>query len=215
MPFTLVHIFFEQWRKSIVEAGELKRQNVISQYESLKNQVNPHFLFNSMNTMIGLIDENPTLAKEYGHQFAEIYRHILVKGNEEIISLEEELKIVDIQRKLFKSRFEDGLIYNLEIPSEYLSKKIPPLTLQMVIENAVKHNAISLKKPLRIDVVAKENKLIVTNNIIRKNIETESTQVGIENILKRYKYLTSREVVIKEDLDSFTVVLPLLDKKEK
>lgn len=207
--------FFGQWRKSIVEAGELKRQIIISQYESLKSQVNPHFLFNSMNTMIGLIDENPELAKEYGHQFAEIYRHILVKGNEELISLEEELKIINIQRKLFKSRFEQGLIFNLEIPSAYLAKKIPPLTLQMLIENAVKHNAISLKKPLVIEVKATENELIISNNIIRKNVKTESTQVGIENILMRYRYLTSREVVIKEDQNSFTVILPLLDKKEK
>jgi len=208
--------FFDQWRISIVETEELKRENLISQYESLKNQVNPHFLFNSMNTMIGLIDEDPSLAKEYGHQFSEIYRQILVKGKEELISLREELEIVDIQRSLFRSRFGEGLIFSLEIPDALMDKMIPPLALQMLIENAVKHNAISIKTPLKIEVRAKKDQqLQITNNIQRKNIKAESTGLGIENIKMRYKFLTDRHVIIYEDENMFTVTLPLLNKKEK
>lgn len=207
--------FFKKWRGSIIEAQELKRQSLISQYESLKNQVNPHFLFNSINTMIGLIDEEPELAKEYGHQFAEIYRHILVKGKEELITLKEELEIVNIQRQLFKARFGKGLIFILEVPASHFGKKIPPLTLQMLVENAIKHNTISLKHPLTIKMKIGNGELRISNNIQRKNLKTESTQMGIENIKMRYKFLTDREVVVREDQTTFTVLLPLLDQKEK
>ena len=208
--------FFDQWRISIVETEELKRENLVSQYESLKNQINPHFLFNSMNTMIGLIDEDPSLAKDYGHQFSEIYRQILIKGKEELISLREELEIVDIQQSLFRSRFGEGLIFSLEIPNDLMEKMIPPLTLQMLIENAVKHNKTSRKTPLKIEVkVLKKKQLQITNNIQRKNIKTESTGLGIENIKMRYKFLTDRKVTILKDSNMFTVILPLLNKKEK
>lgn len=207
--------FFRKWRSSIVEAEELKRQNLISQYESLKNQINPHFLFNSVNTMIGLIDENPELAKEYGHQFATIYRQILVKGKEELITLKEELEIVEIQRQLFKSRFGEALIFNLSIPESCFTKKIPPLTLQMLIENAIKHNSISAQKPLTIDIIADENTMTITNNIQPKNIKVETTQMGIENIKSRYKFLTDKDLIIEDDQKLFKVQLPLLDQKEK
>ncbi|MDN5203706.1 histidine kinase [Fulvivirgaceae bacterium BMA10] len=206
---------FRKWRGSIIESEALKRQNIISQYESLKNQVNPHFLFNSINTMIGLIDENTELAKEYGHQFAEIYRQILVKGKEELITLKEELEIVEIQCRLFESRFGAGLIFNLEVPASYQEKKIPPLTLQMLIENAVKHNMISLTQPLTIKISTMDDALQVSNNIQRKNYGSETTQLGIENIKMRYKFLTNREVVVREDQETFSVVLPLIDQKEK
>ncbi len=207
--------FFGKWRLSIVEAEELKRQNIISQYESLKNQINPHFLFNSVNTMIGLIDDDPKLAKEYGHQFAEIYRQILVKGKEELIMLKEELEIVEVQRKLFSSRFGEGLIFDLKIPASSLNKKLPPLTLQMLIENAIKHNSISLKQPLIIEIIVEGGELRVSNNVQLKNLEFESTHLGIENIRMRYKFLTNRKVVVEEDNLKFSVILPLLEQKEK
>jgi len=206
--------FFRKWRGTIVETEELKRQNLISQYESLKNQINPHFLFNSINTMIGLIDEDPKLAKEYGYKFAEIYRQILIKGQEELISLKEELEIVETQRLLFKSRFGDGLIFDLNIPDEVHNLRIPPLTLQMLIENAVKHNSISEKHPLTIKIIAEHNQLIVSNNIQVKNLKSESTRMGIENIRNRYRYIANEEIEVINDGQYFTVKLPLLSAEK-
>lgn len=208
--------FFKQWRKSIVEAEELKRQNLMSQYESLKNQINPHFLFNSINTLIGLIDENAEMAKNYGLQFSRIYRYILDKGNEELISLSEELEIVEMQKQLFESRFGKGLVFILNIEQGLANKLLPPLTLQMLIENAIKHNAISIKSPLTIEISSRgDNTLVIKNNIHTKNVKEITTKVGLENIKKRYQYLTNSEVVVTESKEEFIVTIPLLDRKEK
>lgn len=208
--------FFRQWRQSIVESEELKRQNLISQYESLKNQINPHFLFNSVNTLIGLIDEDPEMAKTYGLHFSKIYRYVLDKGNKELISLNEELDIVEIQKQLFESRFGKGLIFNVDVNEELKHKKLPPLTLQMLIDNALKHNAVSPKSPLTIDINSiGDHTIVVKNNIQPKNLIEETTQIGIENIKKRYQYLTDRHVVINKSNETFIVEIPLLSKKEK
>lgn len=207
--------FFKQWRKSIVEAEELKRQNLMSQYETLKNQINPHFLFNSINTLIGLIDEDPELAKNYGLHFSKVYRYILDKGNEELISLKEELEIVEIQKQLFESRFGKGLVFIINIKEELGNKLLPPLTLQMLIENAIKHNTVSVKSPLTIKINSQgNNTIVVENNIQVKNVKEVTTQVGIENIKKRYQFLTKREVIIRDSNNNFVVEIPLLDKKE-
>lgn len=205
--------FFHQWRNSIVEAEEWKRQNLISQNEALVNQINPHFLFNSINTMIGLVEEHPKLAIEFGHQLADIYRQILDKGNQSLITLKEELDIVDIQCNLFKTRFGKGLKIERDIPVTFLTSLLPPLSLQHLIENAVKHNQISIEHPLILKMTVNENNIIISNNIQPKNFRSGSMATGLQNIKKRYEFLTEKEVVINKMEHSFSVKLPLLDSK--
>lgn len=208
------HHFFAQWRHSIIEAEELKRQSIESQYESLKDQINPHFLFNSINTLIGLIDEDPELAKEYGHYFAKVYRYILDKGREELIPLKEELQIIDIQRKLLDARFGKGLVLNVNVPLVAQERLVPPLCLQMLLENAVKHNMASEDHPLNIDIsVTDDDEVEVRNNIQRKNA-IQSTQLGLSNIKRRYALMTTRPITVTEG-DFFTVKLPLLEAQSK
>lgn len=204
--------FFRQWRRSIVEAEELKRQNLISQNEALKHQINPHFLFNSINTLIGLIDENPDLAKEYGYYIARIYRYILEKENNDLVTLKEELGIVELQKELLASRFGEGFILKVHVEEAVKSNYLPPLTLQMLIENAIKHNTVSVKRPLTLEITnAGDAKLLVKNNIQRKSAEEKSTRVGIENIKKRYWFFTEESIEVFEN-DYFEVILPLLEK---
>jgi len=213
--YTGLH-FFKQWRLSIVHAEELKHQNLVSQYGALKDQINPHFLFNSLNTLIGLIDENAELAKDYGRHFAKIYRYILDKGQQELLTLREELGIISIQKELLRSRFGESLRIEVKTDENLHNKLIPPLTLQMLLENAIKHNKISSQSPLVIEIVTSNHQtLVVKNNIQRKNIQEVSTQLGIKNITKRYEFLTDRKVSITDDNNFYTVELPLLDKKEK
>ncbi|MEO9802081.1 MAG: histidine kinase [Reichenbachiella sp.] len=202
---------FKQWRESIVEAEEWKRQNLISQYEALKNQINPHFLFNSINTMLGLIEKHPKLAIEFGHRFAEIYRQILVKGAKELITLREEIQIIDIQSELLKSRFGKALNIISNIPENVMDKLLPPLSLQHLIENAIKHNQISTKCPLKIELDVENDLIRVVNNKQVRNYKTPSTETGLSNIRKRYQYFTDREVVIADNEGSFSVQIPLLD----
>ena len=204
------HHFFMQWRNSIIETEELKRQNLISQYESLKAQINPHFLFNSINTIIGLIDEDPQVAKEQGHYFAKVYRYILDKGNQETISLDEEVAIIRIQQKLIEARFGSRIQIKINVNPNLVNRKIPPLALQMLVDNAIKHNVATEKNPLTIHIETNdEGYLRVSNNLQRKN-NNSSTHLGMNNLIKRYELLTKKPVIIYNE-GRYEVRIPLLD----
>ncbi|HAA13958.1 MAG TPA: hypothetical protein DCE41_20635, partial [Cytophagales bacterium] len=202
--------FFAQWRQSIVEAEELKRESLVSQLDALKNQINPHFLFNSINTLIGLIDEDPRQAKEYGHRFAEIYRQLLVQGKKELITLREEMEIVALQQQLFQARFGAGLAFCIQLPEEIQTQQLPPLTLQMLVENAVKHNVVSESRPLTIRLRYADDRVWVTNPRQPKNVVEPSTQTGLENIKNRYRFFTEQAVEVNEIDGEFRVSVPLL-----
>ena len=204
--------FFKQWRQSLVQTEELKRENLIAQYETLKSQVNPHFLFNSINTLIGLIQEDKQLAVEYGHHFAQVYRYILEKSKKELVLLKEELEIIETHAILLKARFGEHLALKVDVPDQ--KGYIPPLTLQMLLENAIKHNVISKKHPLIIDIRQKDRTLLISNNVLRKNQTENSTGIGLKNIQNRYQYLSKEHMVkIKETKNQFIVELPLLDQE--
>ena len=187
----------------------------MSQLDALKNQINPHFLFNSINTLIGLIDEDPKQAKEYGHQFAEIYRQILVQGKKELITLKEELDIVGLQQQLFQARFGQGLTFHLAVPKEAKDTLLPPLTVQMLVENAVKHNVVSESQPLDIHIQYQDHRLCVSNRLQRRNLMEPSTQTGLENIRNRYRFFTDQEVMVRRIEGEFRVSVPLLSPNRK
>jgi sensor histidine kinase YesM len=203
--------FFKEWRKTVLEAEKLKRENIASQFETLKSQVNPHFLFNSLNTLITIIPEDPQLAVAFVQKLSNVYRYVLQNKDKELVTLAEEMKIAEAYLFLLKTRFGENLRVHMDIPAGHLGKFIAPLTLQMLLENAIKHNVVSAEKPLHIDLyVEKDEVLVVKNNLQRKSSVPDSTQTGLANISQRYRLLCQRTVEVIVTASNFMVVLPLL-----
>jgi LytS/YehU family sensor histidine kinase len=198
-------------QRTVAEKAVLERQNLESQLEGLRNQVNPHFLFNSLNTLIYLIPEDSEKAVRFVQQLSKVYRYVLESRDSKLIPLSDELDFLKSYIFLLKERFGD----NLEVDIKDLDKKrdtaIVPLTLQMLFENAIKHNVISTGKPLRIEVFAQNGHLVVRNNLQKKNQVMDSTGVGLQNIRDRYRMLTDQDVNVIMSQQYFTVVLPLVE----
>ena len=203
--------FYFQLQKSMLEKERLMKENMRSQLESLKNQVNPHFFFNSLNTLAYLIPVDPAKAENFVQKLSKAYRYILEIREQELMPLEEELKFLDSYTCLLKERFGENLHIHIDVPDFFLQDKIVPLSLQMLFENAIKHNVVSSKYPLIIEVFAEEgNQLIVKNNLQQKKQTMNSTKVGLENIKRRYSLVTQKEVEVITSKDTFIVILPLL-----
>ena len=203
--------FFRQWKYSLIEAERFKKESIKSKYESLKNQVNPHFLFNNLNTLSSLIDDDNIEAKEFVDDFSDVYRYVLMNRDKELVTLKEELDFIEAYKGLLGTRHKGKFTCTIEVPDAVKNRKIPPLTLQLLVENAVKHNITSINKPLNISLTLNGNdKLVIENNLQRKpHIET-STGIGLQNIQKRYQYLTDQTVDILETDKSFIVKVPLI-----
>ena len=199
------------WIKSIEKNEELKRENLLAKYETLKNQVNPHFLFNSLNTLSGLVEQKPELATEFIKKLSDIYRYVLEQSDKELVSIHKEMKFVEDYIFLSKMRFGDALIFNSGLPAN--SKiHIAPLGLQMLVENAIKHNIIADDKPLKIEMEIKNGYVIVRNNLQkRQTINSGKAPLGLENLKKRYAYLSEASVEVIESGSTFTVKLPIIE----
>jgi len=202
--------FYSQLEKAKLEQEELKREHIISQLEGLKNQVNPHFLFNSMNTLAQLIPEDSGRAVKFVEKLSKVYRYILEIKDQKVISLEEEVRFLNAYLFLLKERFEDNLKVEIDIPVERMQDKVLPLSLQLLIENAIKHNVISKERPLSITVKTNKGHLHVENNLQLKNQVMNSTRMGLQNIRKRYRFFTDQTVIVMETKDLFAVSLPLI-----
>jgi two-component system LytT family sensor kinase len=202
--------FVGELRKSIEEKETLKRESLQAQLSALKTQVNPHFLFNNLNTLTAVIPENPDQAIDFVQHLSKVYRHILEVKDEQSILLKEELDVLRAYAFLLKTRFGDNLNINIRVADEKLQQKIVPLSLQILMENAIKHNIVSSAKPLSIDIIAENGKLIVSNNLQKKNQLIESTGIGLENIRNWYRLLGNRQVEVVEGPSWFTVSIPLL-----
>jgi sensor histidine kinase YesM len=207
--------YISQWKNSIAEAEQLKREHVQSQLSSLRNQVNPHFLFNSLNTLSSLIPENPEKAIHFVQNLSQVYRYILELGDKELISLQDEMNAVNAYLFLLNTRFSENLVINITISEESLHKKVVPLAVQMLIENAVKHNIISSKRPLHISIASKNNtELVVSNNLQIKDQAQDGTGTGLKNIGHRYQILSGKSFAFGIHDQNFIVTLPLLDLDE-
>jgi two-component system, LytTR family, sensor kinase len=210
--------YFQQLRAALHEAEHLKQANLQSQLETLKNQVNPHFLFNSLNTLTALIPEDPDLAVRFVQKLAKVYRYILEIRELQTVSLADELSALRAYNFLLQIRFGDNLQIELHLPDNRLTDRVVPLSLQMLVENAVKHNVISTHKPLRIRVFVEHDRIIVQNNLQRKGQfntdETDdSTGVGLQNIRNRYQLLAGQRVDVIVTTQQFAVSLPLLSER--
>lgn len=207
--------FYTKLQKSITEKEQLERENIKSQLEGLKNQVNPHFLFNSLNTLTYLIPEDEERAVAFVQQLSKVYRYILEIRDEKLIPLSEELKFLDAYIYLLKERFGDNIHVEVKIPEVDLGQKIVPLSLQLLLENAIKHNIISNLKPLMIEVFVEKGKLIVRNNLQKKNQVMNSTKAGLQNIKNRYSFFSNKKVEVLSTSEYFIVMLPLLRMAQK
>ncbi len=202
--------FFDAWKMNVRKTEALMRENVQSQLEVLKNQLDPHFLFNSMNTLAALIDDENTAAQDYLEKLSDVYRYVLVSRNKNTVLLSEEIAFADAYVYLNKIRFRENLQVEKRLSTAAQAHYITPLSLQMLIENAIKHNAASRENPLHIVIHDRDGYLVVENNISEKTILEKSTRVGLQNIINRYNLLTDREVEVKREEARFIVKIPLL-----
>jgi sensor histidine kinase YesM len=201
----------EKWRFSLAELERFKKENAEFQFESLRSQVNPHFLFNSLNTLSSLIYDDRDKAEVFIRELSDVYRYILDNRGRELVTLNRELKVAKSYLFLLGLRFEKNLEVEWEIEPVAETKMVAPLTLQLLIENAVKHNIVSKKKPLLIRISASGSTLMVRNNLQRREVKEYSSKLGLKNIQSRYAFLTSGFVDIYETDTEFVVKIPLIE----
>ena len=210
----IMHAFY--FYKALQDT-KVKEQKIIAttanaQFESLKNQIDPHFLFNSLNVLSSLIEENPENAQKFTTSLSKIYRYVLEQKDKELVSVEEELGFAKIYMQLLEMRFENSISYELpENTNE--DSKVVPLSLQLLLENCIKHNVVSSSKPLHIKISIEDNHLVIENNWQKKEVLSDGKGVGLQNIINRYGLLTERKVKIVQDEKTFKVYLPILTKQ--
>ena len=193
----------------------LEKSNIKAELEVLKNQVNPHFLFNTFNTLAGLIETRSENAAEFVQCLSRMYRYVLQSRMNELVTLEEEMEFVRSYLFILSKRFGDNLKPLLSIPQELLSLRLPPLSLQILVENAVKHNVISAKYPLTLHIQGVGRGLCVKNTLQKKELSEPSTGMGLDNIQKRYQFFTDTPVVIEKNSEFFSVTLPLIEGNKR
>jgi len=199
------------WKKAIEKNEELKRENLLAKYEALKNQVNPHFLFNSLNTLSGVVEQKPELSTAFIKKLSHIYRYVLEQSDQEVVSINQEMKFVDDYIFLLKMRFGDALLFKSNLSDEN-NIQVPPLGLQMLVENAIKHNIISDELPLKIDINIENEFIVVKNNFQQKNtVIFKNEPLGLENLKKRYAYLSGLSIEIISSKNEFIVKLPIIE----
>lgn len=215
ITLSIVLIFHIIYYYNQHQQTKIKEQKVIAgtaraRFDALKNQLDPHFLFNSLNVLTSLIDENPDSAQKFTTSLSKIYRYVLEQKNKDLVTVEEELKFAKTYMSLLQMRFEDAITFSIPEAISNPELKIVPLSLQLLLENAVKHNVISAHQPLTIKIYEDDGYLMVENNINPKATLEKSTKVGLKNIKQRYGLMTNQPVEIKEINQSFRVALPLL-----
>jgi two-component system LytT family sensor kinase len=204
--------FYGRWNQANLETEQLKTQNIASQLESLKNQISPHFLFNSLNTLAAIIPENHEQAVRFTEKLSEVYRYILQYKNRELVELKTELEFIESYLFLLKIRYPENLFVEFSINQQHKKKHVAPLTLQILVENCIKHNVISKSDPLTVKIYTdKGGNIVVENKLLLKTIAKNSTKTGLENIKKRYQYLTDESVEIVDNSANFIVSVPLID----
>jgi len=196
----------------------LKEQKVIAgtanaRFESLKNQIDPHFLFNSLNVLSSLIEENPDNAQKFTASLSKIYRYVLEQKDKELVSLEEELSFAKTYMNLLKMRFENSISYDVVSNVEIQEAKVVPLSLQLLLENTIKHNIVSENKPLSIKIYIEKNYLVVENNLQKKEVLSDRQGVGLQNIVNRYALISERKVLVEQTNEFFKVKIPILTKQ--
>ncbi|KYG72358.1 sensor histidine kinase [Roseivirga echinicomitans] len=203
--------FLKNWKKASLDAERLKKEQMEAKYETLKNQVNPHFLFNSLNALTNLVYEDQDQAAKFIRELSKVYRYVLDTRAQEVVSLQTEMEFVNSYLFLQKIRFDEKLQLNISIEG-FEQKMLPPMAVQMLLENAIKHNIIAEEEPLTIHIeIENGEKLVIRNNLQKKNIPLEeSSGMGLSNIKSRYEFLSPIRVEVIDGPSEFIVKLPLL-----
>lgn len=218
IAFVVAVIFYAFFYFKFRQESMFKEQKIIAgtasaKFDALKNQLDPHFLFNSLNVLTSLIEENPQQAQKFTTSLSKVYRYVLEQKNKNLVSVDEELQFAKTYVRLLKMRFEGSIIFDIPETSQDPEAKIVPLSLQLLLENAVKHNVATASKPLHIEVFEEDGGLVVHNNLQEKQTVKKSSGVGLRNIRQRYGILTDKTVEIEKTDSDFSVRLPILSKK--
>ena len=205
----MIHLLRKS-QQVLVENQQLRTENLVNQYEALKNQLNPHMLFNSLNTLRSLIRETPDKAQDYLQELSRVLRYTLQENESQSVTLREEMEFVSAYIFLLKMRYEDNLEFDIRIDEAAGGRQLPPMSVQLLIENAVKHNEISNRHPLVIRVFTEGNRLTVSNPVQRKLTASGGLQIGLANLAKRYNLLFKEEIEVREENNTFIVTIPLI-----
>lgn len=210
-------IFYIVFYYRYKQESKVKEQKMIAgtasaQFDALKNQLDPHFLFNSLNVLTSLIEENPAAATKFTTALSKVYRYVLEQKNKQLVTIEEELKFAKLYMSLLEMRFEDSILFTVSPSTQSLDGKVVPLSLQLLLENAVKHNQVSSAKKLEITIEEANGFLVIKNAMQSKKVLSESSGVGLTNIIQRYKLLTKQPVDIYNDNKYFAVSIPIISK---
>jgi sensor histidine kinase YesM len=206
--------YTSRWREARIEAANLRKENLQSQLAALRHQINPHFLFNSLNTLTAFVHENPDKAVEFIAHMSSMYRRLLENQTQDVVSVRDELNMLEHYVFLLKSRFEDKINISIEMDPGADEKMIVPYALQLTMENAIKHNVVSSKTPLSIRIVVSHEGIAISNNLQRKQQDQPSTGIGLENINQRYLLVTGQSIQVKQDQQNFEVFLPAISIKQ-
>jgi sensor histidine kinase YesM len=195
----------------MIRNEQLERAKAEAELQALKNQIDPHFIFNSLNTLSHLIEEKPAKAKQFNDNLADVYRYILQNKARDLVLLREEMEFLENYFSLLKIRFDKAVQLKITIGEEAMDQYlVPPISLQILAENAIKHNEFSEATPLLLEIQMKNEELIVHNKLRKKIVRKASSKIGLQNLRERYKLTTGKEIVIKEEENDFTVNLPVL-----
>ncbi len=205
--------FYKAYNENRVKEQKIIAGTANAKFESLKNQIDPHFLFNSLNVLSSLIEENPENAQRFTTSLSKIYRYVLEQKDKELVFVEEELAFAKTYMNLLKMRFENSLFYELPDTMIDPEAKVVPLSLQLLLENTVKHNVVSEKRPLHIRIFIENGYLVVQNDYQKKEVLQDRKGVGLQNIINRYGIITNRKVLIGQNENTFTVKIPILTKQ--
>ena len=203
-------ILLNQWRYSLAQAEKYKKESAEFEFEMLQAQINPHFLFNSLNTLSSLVYEDSDKSAEFIRKLSDVYRHVLETRHKELINISEELYFIESYIFLLELRFDKKLIIEVNLEGHLMDRKIAPLSLQMLIENAVKHNIVSDKRPLDVKIFNDDKYIIVENPVQPKANKEKGSQMGLRNISSRYKALCGEEIIINDENNKFIVKVPII-----
>jgi len=206
--------FFKAWRQELINSSELKVEMMAYKYESLRNQINPHFLFNSFNVLSDLVYADQSMAVKFINQLSDLFRYVLDSRDKELVPLHDELAFMHSYIYLLKTRFEDKLDLKIDLETAP-NELIVPMTLQLLVENAVKHNEVSEAYPLQISIRRNDGFLEVENSLRVKRVGDDSKNTGLKNISQQFSYFTDRQIEINETNGKFLVRVPILNASEK
>ena len=205
---------FERYKTTLVETEQLKKEYLQSQLLGLKSQMNPHFLFNSLNTLSSLIHEDSDKAEDFLDHMSKVYRYLLRNNDDPLVSLQTEVDMVQSYYFLLKKRHCDALTMEIDIPRQFMDTKIPPLTLQMLIENIVNQNTLTKSEPINTLISVTNGQIQISHNVQPKLYGTKENEEAIDNIANKFRLLTQKEIEIIELPDKRVILLPLMEQKE-